>query len=213
MPTNFPSSIDAFVNPSPLSSLSGVGVSHHLQHTNANDAIEALQAKVGVTGATVIASIDFRLLNASSVNPGHLHSLAALVSLPTDPADLLILPIDPQDILVLPMLLKDGGTGATVATTALDNLGVTLAGAPPSIAASSATGTSTYMFSRADHTHQGVLSVHKSGDTVLFGTVTFTAGTDVTITQVGNNLEISTTAGLAAEDLSAVGFFGMDTGV
>ena len=171
-----------------------------MQHTNANDAIEALQAKVGVTGATVVASLDFGLINASSVNPGHIHSLAAIVSLP----------INPQDLLVLPLLLLDGGTGATVATTALDNLGVTLAGAPPSIAASSATGTSTYMFSRADHTHQGVLSVHKSGDTVLFGTVTFTAGTDVQITQVGNNLEISTTAGLAAEDISAVGFFGMD---
>jgi hypothetical protein len=41
MPSNFPASADSFSNPNPLSSLDSP--SHALQHTNANDAIEAVE--------------------------------------------------------------------------------------------------------------------------------------------------------------------------
>lgn len=47
MATNYPSSLDAFPNPSGADSLSAPAVLHSTQHANANDAIEAIQAKLG----------------------------------------------------------------------------------------------------------------------------------------------------------------------
>ena len=57
--TNFPTSLDTLTNPDGTSSLSSP--SHAQQHTNANDAIEALQTKVGVNGSASTTSIDYRL--------------------------------------------------------------------------------------------------------------------------------------------------------
>ena len=61
MATNFPTSIDALVNPIATDSLATVN--HADQHTNANDAIEALEAKVGVNGSAVTSSLDYRVRN------------------------------------------------------------------------------------------------------------------------------------------------------
>jgi len=61
MPTNFPTSLDALTNPVAGDSLSSP--SHSGQHANANDAIEALQAKVGVDSSAVTTSIDYKLRN------------------------------------------------------------------------------------------------------------------------------------------------------
>jgi hypothetical protein len=41
MPTNFPTGVDTFVNPTPTDSLNAPA--HSTQHTNANDAIEAIE--------------------------------------------------------------------------------------------------------------------------------------------------------------------------
>lgn len=49
--------------------------------------------------------------------------------------------------------------------------------------------------SRSDHVHQGVHSVSKSGSSQLFGDVTLTAGLNVTLNQVGNDIEISASGG------------------
>lgn len=51
--TNYPTSLDSLVNPS--SSDTTTAVDHAAQHANANDAIEALEAKLGI-GASVAAS-------------------------------------------------------------------------------------------------------------------------------------------------------------
>jgi hypothetical protein len=59
MATNFPTSVDALINPGSTDSLSAP--SHSDQHSNANDAIEALQAKVGIDGSTDVNSIDYKL--------------------------------------------------------------------------------------------------------------------------------------------------------
>jgi len=61
MATNFPTSLDALTNPVAGDSLSSP--SHAGQHADANDAIEALQAKVGVDGSAVTTSIDYKLRN------------------------------------------------------------------------------------------------------------------------------------------------------
>jgi len=58
MATNFPTSLDSLTNPSGTDSMSSP--SHAGQHADANDAIEALQAKVGVDGSAVTSSLDFR---------------------------------------------------------------------------------------------------------------------------------------------------------
>jgi hypothetical protein len=57
MATSFPEDLDNFSNPAATDSLSG----HAAQHANANDAIEALQAKIGIDGSADQDSIDYRL--------------------------------------------------------------------------------------------------------------------------------------------------------
>lgn len=66
MATNFPTGLDALTNPTGSSSLTSPD--HAGQHTDANDAIEALQAKVGINGSAVTTSLDYRVTNGISNN-------------------------------------------------------------------------------------------------------------------------------------------------
>ena len=59
MATNFPTSLDSLTNPVAGDTLSSP--SHAGQHTNANDAIEALEAKVGVNSSAVTTSLDYKV--------------------------------------------------------------------------------------------------------------------------------------------------------
>ena len=59
MATNFPTSLDTLINPQSTDSVQLV--SHAAQHANANDAIEALQSKVGINNSTDTNSIDYKL--------------------------------------------------------------------------------------------------------------------------------------------------------
>ena len=59
MATNFPTSLDALTNPTANDALTSP--SHADQHADANDAIEALQAKVGVNGSAVTTSLDYKV--------------------------------------------------------------------------------------------------------------------------------------------------------
>lgn len=61
MATSFPGGLDALTNPSSGDTLASP--SHSGQHANANDAIEALQAKVGVDGSAVTTSLDYKVRN------------------------------------------------------------------------------------------------------------------------------------------------------
>jgi len=98
VPTNFPTAIDAFVNPSqagaaefiwtdgsirsaeqePATILvaANVALTQTRQHTDKNDAIAALQAKVGINDSAVTTSIDYQLkagglrLNATNTASG-----------------------------------------------------------------------------------------------------------------------------------------------
>ena len=64
MATNFPTSKDVLVNP--LSTDSVQVVSHAAQHANANDAIEALETKVGIDGSTDVLSHTYKIANLES---------------------------------------------------------------------------------------------------------------------------------------------------
>jgi len=59
MTTSFPASLDTLTNPTSGDSLNSP--SHSGQHADANDAIEALQAKVGVDSSAVTTSLDYKL--------------------------------------------------------------------------------------------------------------------------------------------------------
>lgn len=59
MATNYPSSLDSFINPQPWDST--VTISHAWQHDNINDAVTALETKVWVNNSTVTNSIDYLL--------------------------------------------------------------------------------------------------------------------------------------------------------
>lgn len=61
MATNFPTSLDALTNPTSSSALNSPD--HAGQHSDANDAIEALEAKVGVNGSAVTTSLDYKITN------------------------------------------------------------------------------------------------------------------------------------------------------
>jgi hypothetical protein len=58
MPTNFPTSLDNFTNPIAGATRETTEVA---LHTNHNDAIEALEAKVGVNDSAVTTSLDYRV--------------------------------------------------------------------------------------------------------------------------------------------------------
>ena len=59
MATLFPTSIDVLANPHSAAPLHSPG--HAQQHIDANDAIEALEAKVGHDGSTVVTSHDYKI--------------------------------------------------------------------------------------------------------------------------------------------------------
>lgn len=63
MSTNFPTNLDTFTNPSATDEV-GVAIggrTHSQFHSDENDAIEALQAKVGINGSAVTTSHDYKL--------------------------------------------------------------------------------------------------------------------------------------------------------
>lgn len=76
MSTNFPTSLDNLSNPTPTDKQGTFG--HASLHTNENDAIEALQAKVWVDNSAVTTSLDYKLKNSASVDPWHKHSLSSI---------------------------------------------------------------------------------------------------------------------------------------
>jgi len=59
MASNFPSSLDNFTNPTSTDTLDSPP--HDVQHSDANDAIENLQAKVGIDSSAVTTSHDYIL--------------------------------------------------------------------------------------------------------------------------------------------------------
>lgn len=63
MPTNYPSSIDSFTNPSATDYLNTAAVLHHLQHTNGNDAITAIENALGSSPAGTASTVAVRLTN------------------------------------------------------------------------------------------------------------------------------------------------------
>jgi hypothetical protein len=73
MATNYPTGLDNLANPASTDELDAP--SHSQQHTNANDAIEALEAKVGVNNSAVTTSLDYRVKQLE-INPTYTNEMA-----------------------------------------------------------------------------------------------------------------------------------------
>lgn len=63
MSTNYPSSIDSFTNPNPNDHLNSELVPHAEQHTNANDAIEAIETILGINPSGIHVTVKDRIIN------------------------------------------------------------------------------------------------------------------------------------------------------
>jgi hypothetical protein len=72
MATNYPTALDSLTNPASTDLMSAAGVNHADQHANSNDAIEALQVKVGINSSADVTSHDRRiaLLEAGGTGGG-----------------------------------------------------------------------------------------------------------------------------------------------
>ena len=64
MATNFPASLDSLTNPTSSDSLNSP--SHSAQHSDLNDAVEALEAKVGADSSAVSSSHDYKIADHAS---------------------------------------------------------------------------------------------------------------------------------------------------
>lgn len=62
MATNFPTNLDDFPNPQGTQSMAG----HAALHGNVNDALEAIQAKVGIDGSNDTNSLDYKITQIQS---------------------------------------------------------------------------------------------------------------------------------------------------
>jgi len=77
MSISFPTSLDALTNPTPTNGQDSP--SHSTQHSNANDAIEALEAKVGVDSSAVATSNDARITVLESTEASDVQGPASAV--------------------------------------------------------------------------------------------------------------------------------------
>jgi len=83
MASNFPSSLDTFTNPSSSDAMDSVSVPHATQHSDLNDAVEALQAKVGADSSGVASSHDYKIAALEAVSHGKI--LQVVSTTKTDP--------------------------------------------------------------------------------------------------------------------------------
>lgn len=70
MATTFPTALDNFTNPAGTDNLGSTLVPHSQQHSDLNDAVEAIEAKVGVDGSAVATSHEARIAAFESLGVG-----------------------------------------------------------------------------------------------------------------------------------------------
>lgn len=120
MATNFPTSLDALTNPTSSNKLSDAGVLHADQHANANDAIEALQAKVGINSSAVTTSLDYKVTNLLAPKASPIFT--GTVTLPLTTAGYVTTTSGGVIGSTASIPVANGGTGATTANAGLTNL-------------------------------------------------------------------------------------------
>jgi hypothetical protein len=66
MAVQYPNSLDNFVNPSPTDTLNSATVPHAQQHTDLNDAVEAIQTVLGISPAGSHLTVKDRIIQAET---------------------------------------------------------------------------------------------------------------------------------------------------
>jgi hypothetical protein len=79
MASSYPGVLDALNNPLGTDAMNAVSVPHATQHTNVNDAVEAIEAVLGVNPQGGSVSVAARLSTASYI--GHVHAITDITSL------------------------------------------------------------------------------------------------------------------------------------
>jgi hypothetical protein len=118
MATNFPASLDTLTNPTSSDSLSSP--SHSAQHANVNDAVEALQAKVGVDSSAVTSSLDYKVaqLETSGASVSFTPSWNNLT--PGDGSESAFY-TQTHDLVVVHVLLDFGSTTSVTGQVSIDH--------------------------------------------------------------------------------------------
>lgn len=57
--SSFPAALDVFVDPTPTTRLADPAARHSTEHTLANDALTAVEARIGVRGTVDTTSVDY----------------------------------------------------------------------------------------------------------------------------------------------------------
>ena len=78
MATTFPTTLQDFDATRGTATQRLNSPSHVDHHVIEDDTVEALQTKVGIDSSAVTTTLDYKLKNASSIDPGHLHTSAGI---------------------------------------------------------------------------------------------------------------------------------------
>ena len=91
MAIQYPNSLDVLINPGPNDTLNSQTVPHYQQHSDLNDAVEALQTVLGINPAGSHLTVKDRIINTES--------LIAAQSLLNGLTDVTISSVNSNDIL------------------------------------------------------------------------------------------------------------------
>ena len=124
MATNFPTSLDNLTNPASTNELDAP--SHSQQHADANDAIEALETKVGINNSANTSSLDYRVRQLETV-PTYTNEMAqdASAALFTH-ANHVNLTATYDDVSNQVILVGLGGVASKISQEVVNNTGGTL---------------------------------------------------------------------------------------
>lgn len=126
MSINFPTSLDTLSNPIGTDKVNNAvaGLKHSTQHSNANDAIEALEAKVGVDGSAVTTSHDYKLSSVTGTDKAVAKAVAnftggkVMVSSGNNTVEETTLTLNNDGIIDI----ASGGTGTSLTDPGQDSL-------------------------------------------------------------------------------------------
>lgn len=97
--------------------------------------------------------------------------------------------------VVLTQTSQDIAISVNTATTSTLGIVQLASAAAADVGSSGSAGTANGTVANADHVHRGVLSMNKNGATTLYGAVTISAGTGITLTQTGQDISIAASGG------------------
>jgi hypothetical protein len=146
--------LDTLTNPTPTDPLNSPSVPHAAQHANANDAIEALQAKVGITNSTDVNSLDYksRALTNPTITGGTINNTVIGGTTPAAGTFTNLTAADGTDATKKAVFATSGISTATTRTITLPDSNTTIPIATQVLTFSGPTAARTYTLPNANST-------------------------------------------------------------